>query len=546
MRGHTLTLSIPRRQISDLARRWMTGFTVLGIAGRMLRYLLHFPIWEDEAFLSLSLVNRSYADLLQPLAYHQVAPVPYLWLQKTMVDSFGFNEWSLRGLALLAGIAALLVFRRIVDRLLGGWARVAAYGYFAVAYPGLRYAAEAKPYGMDLLMAVLVLWLTVEWVATRRGQWLWLLAVISPVAIAISLPASMVVLAASILIGARLWRPGPAARVATAGDWLAWASMNVTALVAGLAAVAFIRATTEAQLEWARVTWQADFLPVREFWRIPTWFISHIAGGYLAYPFGGPNFGSTLTLIMVSAGLYVLHRRRQYELLWLALAPVAINLFLSALQLYPFGGGVRFSMYEMPMICVACGAGVTALLQSARWLDARRSQMQTLLLCSIVAVAVISMARDVVRPYRTVSDDQARQWAREFWGPSQPSAERIDLKTDLHRDFSPLTFSDLSWSAIYLANIQIYSPRVRDRRAPDWDRISRDWPLTVAEYQDAGKPYDVAARDNWLTEMAQRYTLTTTEDVPMHRYDWTGRKLLTADFVRLYTFTPRQAARAPR
>ena len=53
-------------------------------------------------------------------------------------------------------------------------------------------------------------------------------------------------------------------------------------------------------------------------------------------------------------------------------------------------------------------------------------------------------------------------------------------------------------------------------------------PLTVAEYQDPGKPYHAAARDGWLTGMAQPYALTTTEDVPMHRYDWTGRRFLAA------------------
>jgi hypothetical protein len=114
------------------------------------------------------------------------------------------------------------------------------------------------------------------------------------------------------------------------------------------------------------------------------------------------------------------------------------------------------------------------------------------------------------------------------------------LKADLHLDFSPSTFSELSWSATYLVNHQIYSPRVRDRRAPDWGRISRDWPLTVAEYHDANKAYDLAARDEWLASMAERYTLAASEDVPMPRYHWRERRLLSADFVRLYTFVPRQ------
>jgi hypothetical protein len=316
----------------------------------------------------------------------------------------------------------------------------------------------------------------------------------------------------------------------------------VAALLAGVGAVILLRASTADELDWMRGFWQDDFLPVREFWRIPAWLVSHLAGDYLAIPFGGGNFGSTLTLVIVSAGVLAWHRRRQRDLLWLMLLPVAINLLLSAAQLYPFGGAVKFAMYEMPMICVAAGTGVITLLRPARWLESRRPQIQTALLCSIAAVAAVSMTRDVFRPYKTLSDHQARQWAREFWGASPPPAERIDLKTDLHIDFSPSTFSELSWSATYLANLQIYSPRVRDGRAPDWDRISRDWPLTVAEYHDAAKPYDHAARDRWLANMAKRYTLTTTEDVPMHRRDKSERTLLAADFVRLYTFAPHATA----
>jgi hypothetical protein len=470
-----------------------------------------------------------------------VAPVPYLWLQKTVVDGLGFNEWSLRGSALLAGIAALLLFRRIVERMLDGWARVVAYGYFAVAHPGIRYAAEAKPYGIDLLMAVLVLWCVMEWIATRRRLWIWLLALVAPVAMLVSLPAAMIVTTASFVIGLRLYRPGPDEPVATGRDGLAWSLMNATALASGATGVFFLRATTEAELTWMRAYWHANFLPVAEFWRIPMWLVSELAGTYLAIPFGGGNFGSTLTLIIVVAGVGSFWRRRQYHLLWLALMPAAINLLLSAVRLYPFGGAVRFSLYEMPMICITAGAGATALLASARWLDSRRPQALTALLCSIVTVALVMMARDVNRPYRTLSDYQARQWAREFWGPSQAPAERIDLKTDLHLDFSPLTFSELGSSATYLANIQIYSPRVRDGRAPNWDRISRDWPLTVAEYRDVSQPYDFAARDRWLTSLAARYTLTTSEDVQMHRYSRTGQRLPAADFVQLYTFAPREA-----
>ena len=41
---------------------------------RLTRYLLRFPLWEDEAMLSANLLDRGYGGLLQPLHYCQVAP----------------------------------------------------------------------------------------------------------------------------------------------------------------------------------------------------------------------------------------------------------------------------------------------------------------------------------------------------------------------------------------------------------------------------------------------------------------------------------------
>lgn len=518
----------------------MTGFTVLGVASRLLRYLVHFPLWEDEAFLSLSLPLRSYRELLQPLEFHQVAPVPFLWLQKAITDTFGFSEWSLRLAVCVAGIVSLLLFRRIVMRLLDGWACVVAYGVFAVAYPGVRYAAEAKPYGIDLLMSVLILWCAVEWMAVRQRRWLWALTLVLPIAIMLSLPAAMVALAVSALVALTLWRQARnPERSFSPRDWWAWIAMNFTAFVGGVSAVALMRVSAQAQLAWMRSFWARDLLPVDDIWWIPGWILSHLAGDYLAIPFGGGNFGSSGTLIIVAVGVWALRREQRGDLLWLMLVPPAVNMALAAFQLYPFGGAVKFALYQMPMICVAIGAGAAALDVSARWPASRRQGIQHVVLVAIAAVAVVSMTRDMLRPYKTMSDQRARQWAREFWGAAAPASERVDLKTDLHVDFSPSTFTELSWSALYLANIQIYSPRVRAGRAPDWAGVSAARPLTVAEYHDAGKPYDLAARDRWLASMAARYTLTATDDVPMLRYDKRERTLLATDFVRLYTFVPR-------
>ena len=195
-------------------RRWLLALMLVGVALRLTRYLLRFPLWEDEAMLSANLLDRGYGGLLQPLHYCQVAPTLFLWGQLTLVKLLGFNEYSLRLVPFLCGLGSLLLFRHVAGRLLQGVALVLAVGLFAVAYPMTRYAAEAKPYGCDLLVAMALLALAIEWLRRPdQTRWLWCLAALVGPAVGCSFPAifmaggvSLVVasvLAASLRLGAR-------------------------------------------------------------------------------------------------------------------------------------------------------------------------------------------------------------------------------------------------------------------------------------------------------------------------------------------------------
>ena len=133
-------------------RRWLLALMIVGIALRLTRYLLRFPLWEDEAMLSANLIDRGYRELLLPLHYCQVAPTLFLWgaidrRQTTRLQRI----CPAARFPFLCGLGSLLLFRHVAGRLLQGVSLVLAVGFFAVAYPMTRYAAEAKPYGCDLL-----------------------------------------------------------------------------------------------------------------------------------------------------------------------------------------------------------------------------------------------------------------------------------------------------------------------------------------------------------------------------------------------------------
>ena len=102
---------------------------------------------------------------------------------------FGFSEYALRLVPFVSSIGSLFLFRRVAGRLLSGPALVIAVASFAVSYPGIRYAAEAKPYGTDMCLSLLMLSLVLDWQQSRNPRFLQYLAVLMPFALGASYPA---------------------------------------------------------------------------------------------------------------------------------------------------------------------------------------------------------------------------------------------------------------------------------------------------------------------------------------------------------------------
>ncbi len=92
------------------AERWIWLFLAVGVAARVIRYALRFPLWEDESFPAANFLQRGYPDLMGSLDYFQVCPLGFLWVQLTAVKLLGFNEYALRLVPLLAGLASLFLF----------------------------------------------------------------------------------------------------------------------------------------------------------------------------------------------------------------------------------------------------------------------------------------------------------------------------------------------------------------------------------------------------------------------------------------------------
>jgi hypothetical protein len=560
-------------------RRWLLALMLAGLVLRLTRYLLRFPLWEDEAMLSANLLDRGYAGLLLPLHYCQVAPTLFLWGQLTLVKLLGFNEYTLRLIPFLCGLGSLLLFRHVAGRLLKGVALVLAVGLFAVAYPMTRYAAEAKPYGCDLLLALALLALLIEWLRRPdQTRWLWLLAALVGPAVGYSFPAIFMGGGVSLVIAWRLvgtWReraaladgneqaltpgPSPGGR----GEFLApsrlipWIVYNVL-LAAAFAAVLIVSkaAVGETNQQTMEEThWANTFPPIAQPLKLPLWLLETHAGAMLGYPVGGPNWGSTFSFLCAAGGVAVLVRRRQGLLLGLLLAPLGLNFIAAVLHRFPYGGHARMTLFLAPAFCTLIAVGLTAGLA---WIEGgglkstlRRVGFSppgylngcTIALALLALLGAGSWLRDVTQPYKSATTLRAREFAQWFWFEMSHDSELVSCETDLKTDLSPDKLY-CGWSSLYFCNQRIYSPRHARGEQPQLQRVSVERPLRCVLYrspkeeQESPSP-DPQLRERWLERMQADYDLADHDTYPFAAYDKADRRKISDDYVEVFKFVPK-------
>lgn len=145
---------------------------------RLAGFLVVRPLWIDEAMLALGIGRLSFAGLTGPLPYDQSAPLLFLWSVKAVTLVAGMSEVALRLVPLVSGLAISWVVWRSAKPLVGAGAALIATALAAGSFPLIRYSAELKPYGVDALVTVVlvVLTLRVRAAPDRSAAWWQLLA----------------------------------------------------------------------------------------------------------------------------------------------------------------------------------------------------------------------------------------------------------------------------------------------------------------------------------------------------------------------------------
>lgn len=423
----------------------------------VVRYLLAFPVWGDEAFVVNNLPDASYGDLFAPLPNGQVGPLLWWWLEKACYELGEGSIVVLRLPALVAGIVSTWLMLRFCLKALPQPSALLAFAVFCASYYPLRHAVEVKPYAIDLLWALIQLNLALDLIRAdgfQKRQKAITLVVFSLIGVWLSYPSLFTSAGLALYFFCRQ----PSRRPAFASSLL----------FGGVAAwMVFTYALPHARAaSWLMEMemWKPAFPPFEQWWALPYWLLERHCGYMAAYPTGGRDFGSSLSFLMMFVGAVSLVRAHQGRFLLLLMSPLLFNLIAASLQQYPYGGSIRVSIFLAPASCLLMGHGIATALGKLRAPVASLGLLVVVLL--MFGFATSGLIRDVQQPYKTDGDVAAASFA-DWMGTMVPPGDAVAGYCN-QKDGAP-DFHGLGGSMARL-RVQLRQQGVE----PDWSALSQE------------------------------------------------------------------------
>lgn len=358
-------------------------FIVLGSGVRLRQYGARRSLWLDEASITDNLINRHTAGLLRPLAHHQGAPLGWLLSEKLNIHLLGRNEYGLRLTSIVTGILTLFLVWWLARRTLPKWLVPLAVAAAAVSPQLIRYGSETKQYGSDAFAVTFVVALAVTISQLKPSAVSWRTAanwaVVGSLAVVFSHPAIVATASCCLVMLVRRWFGGH-----RKAFWrLAAASAAIGAVVLVLYELVLKGLSDDGAL---KDYWKSGSPPKPlAFGSLLRW-----AGRTLvAYTHDPLHLGPTLLVgILFVAGIAALARRDRTVCL-LLIAPLALQLLVSALGIFPLSG--RLVLGYVPLILVVL-AGAANLLAGLRW-----ARLGSLAIGGLVVVPLVPNAIEATR-----------------------------------------------------------------------------------------------------------------------------------------------------
>jgi hypothetical protein len=370
-------------------RDWvLTALVGIGVILRVRQFLFARSMWLDESWAANEILDSRLIDLLtQTQGY--VDPAGYTILTKLGVAVLGPTEFAFRWIALVAGIASLIVASLLARRAFKTMVGQATFtGLVALAPVLVYYSNEAQQYALDILATVLVILIFVSFEEWRRG--FASLVVVGVVLPWFSYSSTFVLFGVGFALAVRWLRDRSYRKCAILGS--AWGLSTLVMLA---------HARSITRTEFLEDFWTTGFapFPIASLADL-RWYPESIAGIVEAAFFierivpaiTVPSLAAWLILGSIVVGAVLLAGRRPWLTLALG-AMLASGLIMSGLGLYPFGS--RPGLYMVPLAFLLA-------VEPIDWATEQRSMAwrgpAALVAIALLATVAVPSARSFVDP----------------------------------------------------------------------------------------------------------------------------------------------------
>ena len=135
---------------------------LVGLIFRFKHFLDNRSLWMDEAALAHVIVCRSANEILGYVghtAHFPPSPTGFLLLQKLSVSLYGPHEMALRLVPLIFSILSLIVFYFLLKKITTSKSiQLVCLSFMAISEPMIYFAAELRPYTLDVFVSIILLW----------------------------------------------------------------------------------------------------------------------------------------------------------------------------------------------------------------------------------------------------------------------------------------------------------------------------------------------------------------------------------------------------
>jgi len=320
---------------------------LLAVVMSLVQFLCNRSLWLDEAMLALNIINKSHAQLLQPLDYIQVAPIAFLQIEKVFSVLIPNSEFGLRIFPLLCFWTSIYLFYKI-SLILSKNAKIIllAVSLFCLNTSLMYYSSEVKQYMSDVFVCLLLYFILLKEYRNNLNRFI-LLALFGAISIFLSNVSAIVLSTLGVYLLIEQIKTKRINYFGLAIPFATWA------IVFSFYYLRFIH--NHPSKDTMLAYWSNCFMPLNimgiGFWDFCFNKTKMVFSTLI--PFGDLWI---IALLFFIIGLYSLIKSKNKKVLLLLLLPLVLQLVLSAVKIYPFD--LRLILFQTGFYIIILSMGI--------------------------------------------------------------------------------------------------------------------------------------------------------------------------------------------